>query len=121
MTPESSSLFDRAALLLSGLCLLHCLGGALVFAGAALAGGWLSHQVHLIGLGLAMPLAGFALLRGFWQHERRVVLAGGGLGLGLMAASLLVAHHSASELWLSVTGVSVLAGAHFMNMRLTRG
>ncbi|WP_416908365.1 MAG: MerC domain-containing protein [Polymorphobacter sp.] len=113
-------LLDRAAILLSGLCLVHCLAGALLVASLTLVGGWMSHEVHSIGLMLALPLAVVALWRGVQAHGRWGVVAVGVVGIALMSASLFPDHGDALEIWLSVTGVLVLAAAHFWNMRAAR-
>ncbi len=118
-TVKNSSL-DRAAILLSGLCLVHCLAGALFVAGLTLAGGWMSHDVHAIGLGLALPLAAVALWRGYRLHQRAAILAAGAAGIAMMAVSVFVAHGDEAELTLSVIGVIVLALAHFWNMQAVK-
>lgn len=116
----NSTLLDRAAIFLSGLCLVHCLAGALLVAGLAVAGGWLSHDVHVFGLMMALPLAAVALWRGVQIHRRWLVVGLGGLGIGLMAASVFAAHGQRFEIAMSVAGVSVLALAHIWNMRAVR-
>lgn len=109
------------AILLSGLCLVHCLLGALIVSSIALAGDMLGHEVHVIGLGLALPLALVALWRGLRVHGQLGVLLLGVVGIGLMAASLFVDHAAALEVWFSVGGVMILAAAHIWNMRAVRG
>ncbi|GGI76731.1 hypothetical protein GCM10007973_11990 [Polymorphobacter multimanifer] len=120
MKTGKNSNLDRAAILLSGLCLVHCLAGALLVAGLTLAGGWMSHDVHAIGLALALPLAAVALWRGFRLHGRVAVLLLGAAGIGLMAASVFMEHAEHAELTLSVAGVIVLALAHLWNMQAVR-
>lgn len=113
-------LLDRAAVALSGLCLLHCLAGVALVGVFALSGGFLAHQVHAVGLALAVPLALVALGRGVMHHGRIDVLLLGLAGLALMAASLLVDHGTAAEIGASVTGVVLLAVAHLRNLRAVR-
>ncbi len=113
-------LLDKSALTLSGLCLLHCLAGTLLLAVFAVSGDWLGHNVHLVGLLLAMPLAAVALWRGVAQHGRLGVGVLGATGIGLMAASLFIAHGGRSELVLSILGVSLLALAHWWNLSASR-
>jgi len=120
MKASDSSLFDRAAILLSGLCLVHCLAGALLVAGMTVLGGWLSHDVHAVGLLVALPLAVVALWRGMQIHGRWEVVGLGAFGIGLMAASLFAAHGERFEIGASVAGVIVLALAHVWNMRASR-
>lgn len=120
MTNPRASWIDRSALSLSGLCLVHCLAGAALLSLLSIGGGLLSHQVHAIGLGLALPLAAFGLWRGVQQHGRALVAWIGAAGLGLMAASLLVTHGTALEIIASVCGVGLLGTAHLLNMRWSR-
>jgi hypothetical protein len=119
MRPDST-LFDRLAITLSGLCLLHCLAGVALLSAFAVSGPWLSHNVHLVGLVLALPLACWALWRGFAQHGQLPVLLLGALGIGLMAISVFVVHGTPVELLASVVGVALLALAHLLNMRALR-
>ena len=105
---------------LSGLCVVHCLAGSVLLAGLSATGGLWNHEVHAIGLALAVPLALFALFRGFRLHHRFVVAVLGGSGLALMAGSLFLAHGSATEVGASVAGVLMLATAHLLNLRWSR-
>lgn len=120
MPPRFSHLLDKSALALSGLCLVHCLVGSLLLAVFAASADWLGHDVHLIGLLLALPLAVIALWRGVRLHGRTGVAVLGALGIGLMALSLMISHGETAELLLSVIGVSLLAAAHLWNLRATR-
>lgn len=113
-------MIDRTAITLSGLCLVHCLAGAVLLSLFAVSGDWLSHNVHLIGLMLALPLAGFALWRGIRVHGRRLIGLLGAIGIALMAASLFLGHGTGPELLASVIGVSLLAAAHLWNLRASR-
>ncbi len=83
----------------------------------AVSGQLLDHQVHVIGLVLALPLAVVALWRGQLLHRRRIIAALGAAGIGLMAASIFVGHGALLEIAASVLGVSLLAVAHIWNMR----
>lgn len=111
----SAGWIDRAAILLSGLCLVHCLASAvLVAAAATLAGPLLDPIVHEIGLGIALVLGGIGLGRGLQIHGRKLPALIGGAGLLMMATALALGH--AADL-LAVAGVVVLAAAHILNRR----
>lgn len=110
-------LWDRVAIGLSGLCLAHCLATALVIALVASAGGFLLHPIiHETGLGIAVLLGALALGRGVRNHGELVPALVGGLGLGIMAAALLLPHGS-QEIVCTITGVSLLAFGHHLNRR----
>lgn len=109
---------DRSALGLSGLCLVHCLAGSLLLAALSASGGFIwSHEVHMVGLVVAIPLAAFGLWRGARKHGRWLVAAIGGLGIGLMAGALFTTHGASAEVAYTVLGVSFLGAAHLLNLR----
>ena len=118
--PLPSSLLDRTAIGLSGLCLLHCMAGFVLLTVFAMTGDWLDHRVHFIVLMLAMPLAAVALWRGWRRHGRSDIGMMGVVGLAVMAISLAVEHGAAAEMLVSVAGVAILAFAHWQNMRALR-
>lgn len=108
---------DRAAIALSGLCLVHCLATSVVLAVLASAGGLLvSPAVHEIGLTLAILLGIVALGRGVVEHGFMMPSAVGGLGLGVMSGALTMPH-SGLETVYTIIGVAILALGHDLNRR----
>ena len=108
---------DRMAIALSGLCLVHCLASAIFLAMLSAAGGLLLHPIiHEIGLMLAIGLGVLALGRGIVEHGFMMPSAVGGLGLGVMAGSLMLPHDGGSTVY-SVIGVLLLALGHDLNRR----
>ena len=108
---------DRAAIALSGLCLVHCLATSVVLAVLASAGGLLvSPVVHEIGPTLAIMLGIVALGRGVLEHGFMMPSAVGGLGLGVMSGALTMPH-SGLETVYTIIGVAVLALGHDLNRR----
>lgn len=120
MPQRFSSLLDKSAMTLSGLCLVHCLAGTMVLSIFAASGDWLGHNVHLVGLAIALPLAAVALWRGVTLHGRISVALLGALGIALMAVSLFIGHGGWGEILVSMTGVALLGLAHFWNLRASR-
>ncbi|MEE4350883.1 MAG: MerC domain-containing protein [Pacificimonas sp.] len=117
MPLRANLLLDRIAIGLSGLCLVHCLGGVLLVTMASASGLALyGHDVHQWGLALAIPVAAVGLVGGALSHGRWQVIAVGGAGLAVMAAALTVGHGT-EEVILTVIGVTMVAAAHVMNMR----
>ena len=108
---------DKAAIGLSGLCLVHCIGTAIVIALLASAGGILLHPIiHEIGLACAIALGALGLGRGFAAHRYLLPASIGGVGLTTMAGALMVPH-GAIEIVFTIIGVSLVALAHHLNGR----
>ncbi len=112
---------DRTGLLLSGVCLVHCAVLPLsVLVLPSLSGLLFDHSslLHWVLLGLAIPVSGYALVRGYRQHgERRglVIGVGGMLLMGLGVSHLLAEN---LEIPLTLSGTAIVAAAHFVNIRL---
>jgi MerC mercury resistance protein len=106
---------DRVALMLSGLCFVHCLATALLLGTLSTVGGLLgSPVIHEVGLVLALGLGILALGNGIRQHGRFLPPSVGGLGIGAMTAALTLPHGS-SEMVATMLGVVLLATGHFLN------
>jgi len=111
------SRLDRAGIVLSGLCAIHCLlsifaVGALGLGSQALLSPW----IHRVGLAAAIAVGILTLALGAVRHGRFDNLQIGALGLGLMGAALAVGH-GVVEALLTITGVSLVAYAHIRNLR----
>ena len=112
-----SGIYDRLGIVLSGLCLVHCLASAVFVAMLASAGGLLLDPiVHEIGMILALGLGTLALGRGVVEHGFMMPAAVGGLGLGVMGGALMLPHDGGSTLY-SILGVLILALGHDLNRR----
>ena len=110
---------DRAGVLISGLCLVHCLAGLLLVTLLGLGGGvLLAPEWHEWGLGLAIAVGARGLGLGALRHRRMVILAQGLTGLLLMGLALGVGH-GAREAGLTIAGVLLVGLAHIRNLRHT--
>ena len=116
-----SSRLDRIAMGLSGLCLVHCIGTAILLGLLASAGGILgSPVIHEIGLTLAMIVGSFALGRGILEHGFILPSAVGAAGLGIMAGALSLPEGGPEPIY-TVIGVMTLALGHRLNVMATEG
>ena len=108
---------DRAGMILSGLCAVHCVLG-IVLVGVLGLGGetLLTPAIHRIGLGLALAVGLISLGFGVLRHGRVAPLVIGGIGLALMAAAIVVGHGTA-EAVLTILGVGLVALAHLRNLQ----
>lgn len=106
---------DRIAMVLSGLCLVHCLATAIVFATLSTVGGMFGNPIiHEAGLALAIALGIVALGNGIMRHGRFLPPSIGALGIGAMTAALTLPH-GGSEMVATMLGVVLLATGHFLN------
>jgi hypothetical protein len=113
----SNGRVDRLAIGLSGLCLVHCIGTAVLVMVLASAGGLLvDPRIHEVGLFLAMALGMIGIGGGAMRHGFLLPVAIGSLGLGTMAGSLTFPH-GPLEIVISVLGVLILALGHDLNRR----
>src|SRR5436305_11689930 len=106
---------DRIAMGLSGLCLVHCVGTAVLLGLLASAGGFLgSPIIHEVGLTLAMIIGSIALGKGILEHGFMMPSAIGALGLGVMAGALSLPEGGHEPIY-TVMGVMILGLGHRLN------
>lgn len=77
-----------------------------------------SSVLHWLLLGLAVPVSGYALLRGFRAHQRLSVVAIGLVGLVLMTLGVSHLLSSSMEIPLTLGGATIVAVSHLLNIRL---
>ena len=108
---------DRAGVLLSGLCAVHCVLGIVLVSVLGFGGELLlAPEIHEIGLGLAILVGLITLGLGVLRHGQIGPLIVGGCGIALMASALAVGH-GLPEAVLTIAGVALLAAAHIRNLR----
>jgi len=121
--PSKNSLtsgLDRAAVFLSGLCLLHCLAVPFALLFGPVLGHWLSTtetQVHWWLLATALPVSVFALARGYQRYPSKLTLSLGAAGLVVMFVGVSHIFNEDWEVLLTAIGVSSLLAAHIRNLR----
>lgn len=119
---DRSTGLDRLAIIVSGLCVVHCIASAVLVAMLSAVGGMLVDPIfHEIGLTVAIALGALGLGRGALQHGYMLPLGVGSLGLGMMAGAMTLPHDAGlmehgEALW-TIIGVGVLAFGHDLNRR----
>lgn len=109
--------FDRLGVLISGLCMVHCLAGLFLIGVLGLGGGvLLNPAIHRFGLVAAFLVGIVTIGAGALRHGHRLPLALGTTGLALMAAAI-VSDHGTGEALLTICGVVLVASAHIVNLR----
>jgi hypothetical protein len=110
--------FDRIAIGISGLCLVHCLTTTILLAVFSAAGGLLNPAIHEVGLTFAIGFGIVALGRGIVSHGYMMPALVGAFGLGIMAGALSLPHGE-FETWWTFVGVAMVALGHDLNRRAT--
>jgi hypothetical protein len=120
---KSSHWLDKAAVVLSGLCLVHCLALPAVIMVLPLAGELVPGHLHALMLVLVVPVSVLAFVLGFRRHRRWAVPAAGTVGLGLLIVGGTVAHVRyglAADRAFTIAGSVALAVTHYYNSRWSR-
>jgi len=108
---------DRLGVILSGLCLLHCVAGVFVVGMFGIGGGvLLDPDWHRWGLAFALVIGALTIGLGALRHGRFLPLMVGSTGLALMGGAVAVGHGT-EEVLLTVIGVLLVAIAHVINIR----
>ena len=112
---------DQAAMVLSGVCMVHCIASvAGLFAIGLLASfGTVDELFHRAMLALIVPVSVFAIVAGYRRHRRLSVLLPGLAaltGLCLMAVFEQALHGFWEPLLTSLVGIGLIA-THFGNIR----
>lgn len=115
---------DRAAVVLSGVCLVHCMAVPVAMLALPALGALLLQSetlVHWILLGIAVPISALALWVGYsrFGNLRSVWLGAAGLMVMFLGVSHLLGR--GLEVALTLIGVVLVAGAHWLNIRRATG
>lgn len=119
------SLLDRIAVVLSSICMLHCLTLPFLLTLMPITqGAFLDEQLfHLLMLVFILPVSLIALTIGCRKHKDPLTMILGATGLAVLAFTAFFGHD-----WFGMTGERlvtslgglILAGAHIQNYRICR-
>lgn len=108
---------DRAGVVLSSLCALHCLATIAIVSGLGIGSHFLLDPIiHEFGLLLAVVIAAVAIGWGALQHRRPVPFVVAMTGLSFMGGAL-AAPHGMPEAVLTIIGVGLVSLGHLLNLR----
>ncbi len=108
---------DGLGVMLSGLCMIHCLASLLLVSLLGLGGEvLLSPAIHRVGLVLAILVGAVTIGIGVRRHGQRGPLLTGACGIALMTCAVVV-QHGPLEAVLTIAGVALVATAHIRNLR----
>ena len=109
--------FDQIGIGMAGLCALHCLATLVVVSALGLGGHFLlEDNIHRVGLLLAVIVAAVTIGWGVLRHRRMLPFGVAATGLALMTAALVIPH-GPNEFLLTLAGVALVSGGHFLNLR----
>ena len=120
---DSDGLLDRAAIALSGLCVLHCLAMPMVLLALPFLGELTAEHFHLQMLVVVVPVSTIAMALGFRRHRSVAVMIAGGVGLAFLIVGGTWMHNEigiVADRATTIAGSLLLATAHFYNSRLSR-
>lgn len=121
--PSGSPTGDRAAILLSALCAVHCLVLPLVvpllpWAALLTENDSTVHRWLLLAI---VPVSVYALLRGCARHRKALVFALGACAVGLLVAAPFAKLPSPRwEQGLTLLGAAALSVSHLLNLQAIR-
>lgn len=129
--PKVQFIADRLAMILSSLCVIHCLlTPILLISIPALASVSILNDetFHQILLFFVLPIGAFALSVGYLHHRSKWVVLAGAFGLTLLSSPLLVewlglGHEvlgENGEVIITVIASSIIVSAHIVNYRLRK-
>jgi len=117
-TPKKTNWLDGAAVVLSALCLVHCLALPLIVIGVPFLAQFSESHLHLQMLVIVLPLSTIALAIGFRRHRNSRVLSAGIVGMLLLVIGATVAHTQLgliADRTFTICGSLTLATAHYFN------
>ncbi|MEL6869274.1 MAG: MerC domain-containing protein [Pseudomonadota bacterium] len=122
LEPVKHTRADIVGMLLSFICMLHCLLLPLIVVLGIAGERWLLNDewAHIVMLGFVIPISGVALIGGWLRHRRMTVIALGLVGVVLLAVAALVLHDHAgvwADAAVTTIGGGLLAVAHWRNRR----
>ena len=119
----TTSFWDKAAVILSGLCLVHCLALPVLVAVVPFVSELGGDHLHAELLLVVIPISVLAFTIGYRRHRSLKVVGFGVLGMAVLALGGTYVHNRygiAADRAMTVTGSAILAIAHFFNSRRAR-
>jgi len=116
---------DAIAVVLSGVCMLHCLALPLLLTISPILNVTLLSETvfHVLLLAFILPTSVIALTIGCRSHKDKITLVLGALGLSILTITAFFGHQLVGltgERILSSFGGLILASAHIQNYRCCR-
>ena len=120
---RTTEILDRTAIVLSGLCVVHCLTLPLLIVFAPVLGQFAEGHLHAQMLLLVLPLSTGALALGFRHHRNGQIIVAGLIGMLLLTVGGTVVHDQfglVADRMFTISGAIILAISHWFNSRTAR-
>jgi len=120
---RTTEILDRIGILLSGLCLVHCLALPLLITAAPFLGQFAEGHLHAQMLVVVLPLSTGALALGFRRHRNGQIIAAGLVGMLLLTLGGTLMHEQfglVADRTFTMSGAIILAISHWFNSRAGR-
>ena len=120
---RTTEILDRTGILLSGLCVVHCLALPLLITVAPFLGQFAEGHLHAQMLVIVLPLSTGALALGFRRHRNGQIIIAGLVGMLLLVLGGTVMHEQfgiVADRVFTMSGAIVLAISHWFNSRAGR-
>ena len=115
---KKTNWLDSTAVVLSALCLVHCLALPLIVIGVPFLAQFAEGHLHLQMLVVVLPLSSLALGIGVQRHRNQRILFAGIVGMLLLIIGATVAHTQlglTADRAFTICGSLTLATAHYFN------
>ncbi|MGB5245437.1 MAG: MerC domain-containing protein [Woeseia sp.] len=114
---------DRLAMLMSALCVVHCLALPFVLVALPFMAQFAETHWHLPMLLFAVPVSVTAIVIGYRRHGNSGLVWGVAAGLAMLIGGATIGHDyfgAMADRSLTISGSLVLAYMHWQNSRLLR-
>ena len=118
-----TEILDRTAIVLSSLCVVHCLVLPLLIVFTPFLGQFAEGHLHAQMLLLVLPLSTGALALGFRNHRNGQIILAGVIGMLLLTVGGTVVHNQfgiVADRIFTISGAIILAMSHWFNSRTAR-
>lgn len=120
---RTTDVLDRTAIVLSGLCVVHCVAFPLLLAATPFLGQFTTDHFHAQMLIVVLPLSTVALAFGFRRHRNSRIIVTVVVGMLLLLLGGTVMHDQfgiVADRVFTISGAIVLGIGHWLNSRAGR-
>ncbi|MBT6325896.1 MAG: MerC domain-containing protein [Bdellovibrionales bacterium] len=118
LTEKSEKTLDKLGMIISGVCVIHCLLTPIIVLALPWVEGIFSHEVvHLSLLLFLFPLAIFTFTHGYKTHKKLSIVIMGAIGISFISIPILIHPAEFTEQALTISGSIILIIAHYNNLK----